>query len=88
MSLVSSLKENRFAGKFIEQIELYEKKIGQVERALYSLKNIQRRYVYLEPILVGGALPEQLDRFNKIDSTYRNLMGRLAEKPKMDTLAS
>ena len=30
MSLVSSLKESRWVGKFSEQIESYEKKIGKI----------------------------------------------------------
>lgn len=30
MSLVTSLKESRWVGKFIEQIDVYEKKIGKV----------------------------------------------------------
>lgn len=87
MCLVSSLKESRWIGKFLQTIESYETKIGKVERSLYSLQNIQRRWVYLEPILVGGALPDQLERFNKIDQSFRNIMGIIANKPKISTLA-
>lgn len=87
MLLVSSLKESRWVGKFLQTIEGYETKIGKVERALYALQNIQRRWVYLEPILVGGALPDQLERFNKLDQSFRNIMGIIAEKPKISTLA-
>jgi dynein heavy chain 2, cytosolic len=57
MSLVTSLKESRWVARFLEQVQNYERKIGKVERALYSLNNIQRKWIYLEPILVGGALP-------------------------------
>jgi dynein heavy chain 2 len=78
MALVSSLKESRWVGKFLQTIEAYESKIGKVERALYSVQGIQRRWVYLEPILVGGALPDQLDRFNKLDQSFRNVMGVVA----------
>jgi dynein heavy chain 2 len=87
MALVSSLKESRWVGKFLQTIEAYESKIGKVERALYSVQSIQRRWVYLEPILVGGALPDQLDRFNKLDQSFRNVMEVLAEKPNISTLA-
>lgn len=78
MLLVSSLKESRWVGKFLQTIEGYQGKIGKVERALYGLQNIQRRWVYLQPILVGGALPDQLDRFNKLDQAFRNVMGIVA----------
>lgn len=87
MLLVSSLKESRWVGKFLQTIEGYETKIGKVERALYGLQNIQRRWVYLEPILVGGALPDQLERFNKLDQSFRNIMSIIADKPKISTLA-
>jgi hypothetical protein len=47
MSLVSSLKESRWIGKYLEQVETFEKKIGKVERAIYALNNIQRKWIYL-----------------------------------------
>jgi hypothetical protein len=40
----------------------------------------------LEPILVGGALPDQLDRFNKLDTAFRNIMKLVADAPKLQTL--
>jgi hypothetical protein len=47
MGLVTSLKESKWVGKFLSAIESYELKIGKVERALYSLQSIQRKWVYL-----------------------------------------
>jgi dynein heavy chain 2, cytosolic len=76
-ALVASLKESRYVGKFQEQVEGYDKKIGKIERALFSLQLVQRRWIYLEPILVGGALPDQLDRFLKLDSAFKNIMRAL-----------
>jgi len=36
---------------------------------------------------VGGALPDQLDRFLKLDTAFKNIMKALEEKPKLQTLA-
>lgn len=36
---------------------------------------------------MGGALPDQLERFNKLDQSFRNIMGIVADKPKISTLA-
>jgi hypothetical protein len=88
MSLVSSLKESRWIGKYLEQVETFEKKIGKVERSIYALNNIQRKWIYLEPILVGGALPEQMERFDKLDASFRAILNQVAENPKIYTLAN
>ncbi len=85
-ALVASLRESRYVGKFQEQVEGFDKKIGKIERALFSLNLAQRRWIYLEPILVGGALPDQLDRFLKLDAAFKGIMTALESKPKLQTL--
>jgi hypothetical protein len=35
---------------------------------------------------VGGALPDQLDRFNKLDASFRTIMKQLSDAPKLQTL--
>jgi hypothetical protein len=32
----------------------------------------------LEPILVGGALPEQMERFDKLDTSFRAILNLVA----------
>ena len=86
-ALVSSLKQSRYVGRFQEQVFQYDRKIGKIERALYSLNMAQRRWIYLEPILVGGALPDQLDRFFKLDAAFKTIMNGLQKAPKLQTLA-
>ena len=46
----------------------------------------QRRWIYLEPILIGGALPDQLERFTKLDTTFRNIMKVISDMPKLQTV--
>ena len=54
-----SLKESRFFGGFADQIEQFEKKLGGVDEYLAKLNIIQRKWVYLEPIFMRGALPSE-----------------------------
>lgn len=49
---------------------------------------IQRKWIYLEPIFIRGALPEQASRFDRLDTSFRNIMLRLAEAKKVAALAS
>ena len=56
-SLILSLKESRFYGGFADQIEQIEKKLGGIDDYLAKLNVIQRKWVYLEPIFMRGALP-------------------------------
>jgi hypothetical protein len=46
----------------------------------------QRRWIYLEPILIGGALPDQLERFIKLDTSFRNIMKVISDVPKLQTV--
>jgi dynein heavy chain 2 len=56
-SLILSLKESRFFAGFAEQIEALEKRFSGVDDYLAKLNICQRKWVYLEPIFMRGALP-------------------------------
>ena len=36
---------------------------------------------------MGGALPDQLERFIKLDSAFKTIMNALEKVPKLQTLA-
>lgn len=73
-ALLASLKESRFFPRFSDQIEQFESKLTSLEDYLSKLNNIQRRWVYLEPIFGRGALPQEQTRFKRVDDEYRNIM--------------
>lgn len=56
-SLIISLKESRYFAGFADQIEQFEKRFGGIDDYLAKLNIIQRKWVYLEPIFMRGALP-------------------------------
>jgi len=55
--LVASVKENKYAANFKAEIEKYEVKLGILDVALLKMNQIQRKWIYLEPIFMRGALP-------------------------------
>lgn len=43
------------------------------------LSQIQRKWVYLEPIFRKGALPAEAPRFRRIDADFATLMAAVAQ---------
>lgn len=48
-----------------------------LQEGLVLLNQIQRKWVYLEPIFGRGALPAQQARFRNVDEEFRRVMGQL-----------
>lgn len=60
--------------------------MGNLDLYLSQLKGIQRRWIYLEPIFIRGALPEQAKRFELLDANFRNIMTRIDTNNKVINL--
>jgi dynein heavy chain 2, cytosolic len=87
-ALVNSVKENKYAGRFRGEIEKYEGKLSLLEGALVRLNQIQRKWIYLEPIFMRGALPEEQGRWRRLDEDYRNIMHNVAANHHVIELAN
>ena len=85
-SLLSSLKESKFISRFQEQVEQFETKMGGIDEYLSKLNVIQRKWVYLEPIFLRGALPSEQGRFKRLDDDYRSIMLGVQRDPKVVSL--
>jgi len=85
-ALILSLKESRFFQGFADQIEQFERRLGGVDEYLSKLNIIQRKWVYLEPIFMRGALPSEQGRFRRVDEEYRGIMLGLGQDPKVVSL--
>jgi hypothetical protein len=48
-----------------------------LQEGLTLLNQVQRRWVYLEPIFGRGALPSQQARFRNVDEEFRRIMAHL-----------
>lgn len=52
-------------------------KFSILDAALLKLNQIQRKWIYLEPIFMRGALPEEQGRWKRLDEDYRNIMNNI-----------
>ena len=62
-ALLNSLKDSPYFKGFAEDARQWEVKFGMLDEYLQNLNQIQRRWVYLEPIFAKGALPHEQPRF-------------------------
>ena len=85
-SLIMSLKESRYAHSFTDSIEQFEKKFGGIDDHLAKLNIIQRKWVYLEPIFMRGALPSEQGRFRRVDEEYRQIALGIGADPLVMSL--
>lgn len=52
------------------------------------LNQIQRKWIYLEPIFMRGALPEEQGRWRRLDEDYRNIMNNVGTNRHVIELAN
>lgn len=52
-------------------------KLGILDYALHTLNQIQRKWVYLEPIFGMGALPAEQGRFRRVEEEFRDIMAKV-----------
>lgn len=76
----------RFFQRFSDQVEQFESKLTGIDEYLQKLNVIQRKWVYLEPIFIRGALPSEQARFNRVDSEYVSIMMGIGTNPKVVSL--
>lgn len=85
-SLLSSLKGNEFFQNFEQKGLLYEQQMVDLDEYLHCLYQIQRRWLYLEPIFSRGALPEKQELFKSIDSDFISIMKKIQINSRVFTL--
>jgi len=69
--LLQSLKDSPYFEGFADKASLWESRLADLDEFLRSLNQIQRRWVYLEPIFGQGALPREQARFKRVDADFR-----------------
>uniref|UniRef100_A0A915IXT0 Dynein heavy chain linker domain-containing protein n=1 Tax=Romanomermis culicivorax TaxID=13658 RepID=A0A915IXT0_ROMCU len=79
-SLLQSLKDSSFYRLFADKAEIWESRLVDLEEYLKSLNQIQRKWVYLEPIFGRGALPQEQGRFQRVDKEFRSIMADVAHR--------
>ena len=72
--LLQSLKDSPYFEGFADKASLWETRLADLDEYLHNLNQIQRRWVYLEPIFGRGALPREQARFKQVDNDFRSIM--------------
>ncbi|GFR50179.1 hypothetical protein Agub_g12346, partial [Astrephomene gubernaculifera] len=86
-SLVASLKQSGYYNMFKDEVSSWENKLSFLQEGLALLNQIQRKWVYLEPIFGRGALPSQQQRFRNVDEEFRRTMTSLEATKKVVSFA-
>lgn len=69
--LLQSLKDSPYYKAFEDKASIWEKRLADLDEFLMNLNQVQRKWVYLEPIFGRGALPKEQGRFRRVDDDYR-----------------
>jgi len=57
--------------------------MSKLDFILHGLNDIQRKWVYLEPIFARGSLPNESTRFGSVDEDFRDIMRKAEADPKL-----
>uniref|UniRef100_A0A915E882 Cytoplasmic dynein 2 heavy chain 1 n=1 Tax=Ditylenchus dipsaci TaxID=166011 RepID=A0A915E882_9BILA len=87
-ALLQSLKNSPYYEQFKDQTSIWEKRITDLDIYLHSLNEIQRKWVYLEPIFGRGSLPAEAARFNRIDVEFRAILADIARDNRLVALTA
>ncbi|TPP59989.1 Dynein heavy chain 10 axonemal [Fasciola gigantica] len=84
---LQSMASSRFVKPFLPTVEAWEKCLSQISEVLDIWLVVQRKWMYLEGIFVGGdiraQLPEEAAQFDKIDKSFRKIMNETANSPSV-----
>ncbi|CAH2225380.1 cytoplasmic dynein 2 heavy chain 1 [Pelobates cultripes] len=86
--LLQSLKDSPYYKGFEDKVSIWEKKLAELDEYLQNLNQIQRKWVYLEPIFGRGALPREQARFNRVDEDFRSIMSDIKKDDRVTLLTS
>ena len=70
---------SRFIGPFLSVVQTWEKSLSLISEVIDIWIVVQRKWMYLESIFVGGdirsQLPEEAKKFDNIDKSFRKVEG-------------
>ncbi|XP_053164065.1 cytoplasmic dynein 2 heavy chain 1 isoform X1 [Hemicordylus capensis] len=84
--LLQSLKDSPYYKGFQDKVSVWEKKLAELDEYLQNLNQIQRKWVYLEPIFGRGALPREQARFNRVDEDFRSILADIKQDNRITSL--
>ncbi|XP_043967273.1 dynein axonemal heavy chain 10 [Gambusia affinis] len=75
---LQSMAGSRFVGPFLNAIQRWEKDLSLISETIEIWLVVQRKWMYLESIFIGGdirsQLPEEAKKFDNIDKKFKEIM--------------
>jgi len=87
-SLCGSLKDSRYFMPFKDQVDKFEEKLALLDELLLMMNKVQRKWVYLEPIFGRGAMPREKERFDNVNTQFRQIMKNIGQAKKVNYLCT
>uniref|UniRef100_A0A182W9J8 Cytoplasmic dynein 2 heavy chain 1 n=1 Tax=Anopheles minimus TaxID=112268 RepID=A0A182W9J8_9DIPT len=81
--LLQSAKNSASFESFSDQADVWEEKLNNLDYIVTHLNQIQKRWIYLEPIFGVGTLKKEETVFRSIDKNFRYIMKEIAEDPRV-----
>lgn len=84
---LQSMSASQFIGPFLGAVQRWERAMRTIADVVEAWLELQRRWMYLEGIFVGGdiraQLPEEANRFDEVDQSFRKIMLDVVENPNV-----
>ncbi|XP_033627732.1 dynein heavy chain 10, axonemal-like [Asterias rubens] len=84
---LQSMSASRFIGPFLNTVQTWEKSLSLIGEVLEVWMVVQRKWMYLESIFIGGdirsQLPEEAKKFDAIDKTFKKIMQDTTANPRI-----
>uniref|UniRef100_A0A8C6RAH3 Dynein, axonemal, heavy chain 10 n=1 Tax=Nannospalax galili TaxID=1026970 RepID=A0A8C6RAH3_NANGA len=82
---LQSILGSRFVGPFLQTVHKWEKTLSLIGEVIEIWMLVQRKWMYLESIFIGGdirsQLPEEAKKFDNIDRIFKRIMGETLKDP-------
>ncbi|KAL6730872.1 hypothetical protein Aduo_001798 [Ancylostoma duodenale] len=77
-----------FYAQFSDKTSIWEKRLSDLDEYLPQMNDIQRKWIYLEPIFGRGALPAEASRFARVDSEFRLILSDVVRDARLVSLCN
>ncbi|XP_052891130.1 cytoplasmic dynein 2 heavy chain 1 [Anopheles moucheti] len=81
--LLQSAKNSASFESFSDQADVWEEKLNNLDYIVTHLNQIQKRWIYLEPIFGVGTLKKEEAVFRSIDKNFRYIMKEIADDARV-----